>query len=66
MSITIIDNGPIKIETTVDVLDSKGNKHISDNKLIFLCRCGLSKNKPFCDGRHTIEKFQSNVEFVKK
>jgi CDGSH iron-sulfur domain-containing protein 3 len=24
------------------------------DKPIFICACGLSKNKPFCDGAHTI------------
>ncbi|HYL28278.1 MAG TPA: CDGSH iron-sulfur domain-containing protein, partial [Candidatus Nitrosotalea sp.] len=25
-----------------------------------LCRCGKSKNKPFCDGTHWYEKFSDD------
>ena len=38
-SITILENGPI-IVTAVNT------------KPIALCRCGLSDNKPYCDGSH--------------
>jgi CDGSH-type Zn-finger protein len=27
-------------------------KIIETGEKVFLCRCGASKNKPFCDGSH--------------
>ena len=34
------------------VVDHEGNEVIRDSR-IALCRCGASKNKPFCDGTHS-------------
>jgi CDGSH-type Zn-finger protein len=49
--IVIKDNGSIKVTGDVELIDGKGD--IYDKSEAFsLCRCGLSKNKPFCDGSH--------------
>ena len=29
---------------------------------IWICACGLSKNKPFCDGSHKRVEFDSNLD----
>ncbi len=45
-------NGPYKVSGGVEVVDETG-KAISDvGTSIYLCRCGASLNKPFCDGTH--------------
>ena len=49
--IKIQDNGPICVEGDFDIIDADGNK-MNLGKKIYLCRCGNSGNKPFCDGSH--------------
>ena len=47
-----IKDGPLKVTGLGDFYNSRGER-IETRKAIFLCRCGASKNKPFCDGTHT-------------
>jgi CDGSH-type Zn-finger protein/uncharacterized Fe-S cluster protein YjdI len=46
-----IPDGPLKLEGNVELTTGTGAKIASLDKA-FLCRCGASKNKPFCDGSH--------------
>jgi CDGSH-type Zn-finger protein len=49
--VEVIDGGPLKITGQIHLKDSK--KDISDNPFeVYLCRCGHSCNKPYCDGSH--------------
>jgi CDGSH-type Zn-finger protein len=51
--ITINNNGSLKVEGDIEVFDRSGNKYdLGGREIISLCRCGLSKTKPFCDGSH--------------
>jgi CDGSH-type Zn-finger protein len=46
-------DGPILITGPVTLIDHEGNSYeTSGMKNIALCRCGHSRQKPFCDGRH--------------
>lgn len=45
------DKGPNLIEGNITLIDEEGNKLFSGAK-IYLCACGRSSNKPFCDGTH--------------
>lgn len=51
VSIKVLDNGPLYVSGPVDLLDGAGNR-ITTGAQFALCRCGGSKNKPFCDGTH--------------
>lgn len=53
-----LDNGPFQIKGGFTVVDAKGNE-IRATDPAFLCRCGHSKNKPFCDGMHREKGFKS-------
>ena len=50
-SIGLEKDGPLKVTGLETFLNSRGER-IATKKTIFLCRCGASKNKPFCDGAH--------------
>jgi CDGSH-type Zn-finger protein len=51
--ITIKSDSALRIEGEFEILDQDGNKYdIGDRNVISLCRCGLSKKMPFCDGAH--------------
>ena len=53
VKITIIDNGPIKVEGPVSFLDENGKPiEVEAGDAVWLCRCGASKEKPYCDGAH--------------
>lgn len=52
LKIKVAENGPILIEVNKAVLHKGGNVEELNKKIIALCRCGQSSNKPFCDGTH--------------
>jgi CDGSH-type Zn-finger protein len=56
--ITVNSNGSLRIEGDFEIVDPQGNEYgLQGRTTIGLCRCGLSKNKPFCDGSHK-EQFE--------
>mgnify|MGYP000238454844 FL=1 len=49
-------NGSIRVTGEVDFVDADGK--VLETKTDFsLCRCGHSKEKPFCDGSHRDAEF---------
>lgn len=49
-------SGPIWLRGGVPVVGADGFEYEVRNR-VTLCRCGASKNKPFCDGTHASIKF---------
>ena len=49
--ILVQKNGSLKIEGQIQIVSSSGDVIFTGNET-WLCRCGLSQNKPFCDGSH--------------
>ncbi len=50
--IRLNDNGPYLVEGPVKLVDAEGTAFEVNRPKIWLCRCGQSANKPFCDGTH--------------
>lgn len=57
--ITVIPNGPLKIEGNLTVNKESG-EILREGEKMFLCRCGHSSNKPFCDASHKKEGFKTD------
>ncbi len=55
--IMIIDNGPAIIKGNFNITRGTGEK-IEAGKQVAICRCGGSKNHPFCDGSHLVNGFK--------
>ena len=51
--ITVLNNGSLKVDGDFSIYDSEGVEYnLQGRNIVSLCRCGLSQNKPFCDGSH--------------
>jgi len=58
--VTVNNNGPIRVEGDFTIHDAEGKEFgLAGRKVISLCRCGHSENKPFCDGHHKTAGFAS-------
>ncbi|BES64376.1 hypothetical protein SANA_08150 [Gottschalkiaceae bacterium SANA] len=52
-------NGPYVVQYAKKLTESRGSAVEIKDQAIALCRCGQSKNKPFCDGTHGKIQFDS-------
>ncbi len=60
--ITINDNGSLRVEGDFELVDAQGHSiDLGGRARIGLCRCGGSAKKPYCDGSHKTNGFQSVV-----
>lgn len=57
--ITVTENGWYHVEGPVQIVASDGTV-IREGEKLFLCRCGHSKVKPFCDSSHKEYGFSDN------
>ena len=57
------ENGPLIVNGNIVVEDVDGNILLDDDEA-YLCRCGQSKNKPFCDGEHKRCAFLDSAQFA--
>jgi CDGSH-type Zn-finger protein len=45
-------DGPYEVKGGIQLVDGSGGQFNLTEDPIYLCRCGQSANKPFCDGSH--------------
>jgi CDGSH-type Zn-finger protein len=53
---TPLPNGPLMLVGNLEIVTGTGHT-IDKTTKTFLCRCGHSQNKPFCDGSHKAAGF---------
>jgi len=50
----VIESGPLRISGNFILKDMKRDAENAPGE-VWLCRCGRSADKPFCDGSHKIK-----------
>jgi CDGSH-type Zn-finger protein/uncharacterized Fe-S cluster protein YjdI len=58
VTVTPQENASLRVEGAVEITTGTGRR-IAIREKAFLCRCGQSKNKPFCDGSHRDAGFEA-------
>ncbi len=58
--VTIVQHGPALLNGPFQLVDAFGDLVCKTSKAA-LCRCGQSKNKPFCDGSHNTSGFRDEA-----
>ena len=67
VEIKVRENGPYRVEGPFSLIDADGTPFdVAPGKVIALCRCGGSTNKPFCDGTHSRVGFQAAERAVRE
>ncbi len=52
-TLKVNNNGSLRVEGDFEIVDKNGKAYdLGGRDVVSLCRCGLSNNKPFCDGSH--------------
>ncbi len=59
LTIKPIKNGPLRVSGNMTLISGTGRRAWQGTQTV-LCRCGLSKNKPFCDGTHKSAGFTTD------
>ena len=57
--ITPYRDGPLVVRGEFRLQDQDGNAIDPGRHTIALCRCGKSRNRPFCDGSHKLVDFRA-------
>ena len=58
LEVTPLPNGPLQVKGSLEIVSGTGRtlNRVSES---FLCRCGASENKPYCDGSHKTIDFKT-------
>ena len=61
-TIEIRPDGPYAVTGVETFRNADGKPIVHAEQVMKLCRCGGSQNKPFCDGTHGRQGFQSECK----
>lgn len=50
-AVTVTPDGPLELSGRIEIASPDGSLLLTETRAT-LCRCGASRNKPFCDGSH--------------
>jgi CDGSH-type Zn-finger protein/uncharacterized Fe-S cluster protein YjdI len=56
VNVQAVPNGPLRVSGNLEIVSGTG-RTLNRVTEAFLCRCGHSKNKPYCDGSHKAAQF---------
>jgi CDGSH-type Zn-finger protein len=56
-----LKDGPLQLEGEIEFVNQNGETIATKTKS-YLCRCGASANKPFCDGQHKKIDFRTSAD----
>jgi CDGSH-type Zn-finger protein len=56
LKVSVTADGPLMVEGCVEFRAADGAAFVTEK--VWLCRCGHSRNKPFCDGSHRSAGFR--------
>ena len=59
VTIKVGANGPLEVVGPVTILADDGSV-LREGARVYLCRCGHSAKKPFCDGSHNRQGFSDS------
>ena len=62
-TVATTDNGPYWISGKFVINDENGNEFAVEGDA-YLCRCGQSEDKPFCDGSHNSVGFNDECRIA--
>ncbi|HRH71581.1 MAG TPA: CDGSH iron-sulfur domain-containing protein [Zoogloea sp.] len=51
VKVSVLKNGPLKVDGPIELVQDGASLPVQ-GATVFLCRCGASGKKPFCDGAH--------------
>ena len=60
--IKVLKNGPLEVTGAAALLDCVDAPYAVTDDVVYLCRCGQSNNKPFCDGSHNHHGFRDEPQ----
>jgi len=57
--ITAYRDGPLLVRGPIELRDQDGREIEVRRDVVALCRCGRSRERPFCDGTHLLTRFRA-------